>query len=189
MNEEVSLAMGEYREIFAKAIVAKGRKFTQSNHTICPPNDPACILGCWIINHTYEAQKVGETVEIEGYYDINTWYAYSNNTKTEGVTERVEYKDIIKLKYRDPDSLGEQDVIARVLQQPNCVEAVISSSGHKIKVHVEREFLVEVIGETKICVAVYPEKCEDNDEDWGRAVSDDDFEELDPDFLEESKDR
>jgi len=49
--------------------------------------------------------------------------------------------------------------------------------------------LVEVIGETKICVAVYPEKCEDNDEDWGRAVSDDDFEELDPDFLEESKDR
>ena len=36
MNEEVSLAMGEYREIITKAVVAKGRKFTQSNHTICP---------------------------------------------------------------------------------------------------------------------------------------------------------
>ena len=36
MNEEVSLAMGEYREIITKAVVAKGRKFTQSNHTISP---------------------------------------------------------------------------------------------------------------------------------------------------------
>ena len=44
MNEEVSLAMGEYREIFTKAVVAKGRKFTQSNHTICPPHDPAAFL-------------------------------------------------------------------------------------------------------------------------------------------------
>ena len=44
MNEEVSLAMGEYREIITKAVVAKGRKFTQSNHTICPAHQPSSIL-------------------------------------------------------------------------------------------------------------------------------------------------
>ena len=43
------------------------------------------------------------------------------------------------------------------MQQPNCVEAVISPNGDKIIVHVEREFVVEVIGETKVFVAVNPE--------------------------------
>ena len=44
------------------------------------------------------------------------------------------------------------------MQQPNCVEVIISKNGNKIIVHVEREFVVEVIGETKICVAVYPDQ-------------------------------
>lgn len=179
--------MGEYREIITKAVVAKGRKFTQSNHTISPKHNPTSILGCWIINHKYEAKKVDKTVEICGYYDINVWYSYNDNTKTEVVTERVEYKDVIKLKYRDKDCLDDREVIARVIQQPNCCECVISPSGNKIIVHVEREFLVEVIGETKVCVAVHVDKCdcEDDDDVWGLDdVDDEDFEAIDPDFLE-----
>lgn len=177
--------MGEYREIITKAVVAKGRKFTKSNHTICPDNSPSSILGCWIINHTYEAEKVGKTVEISGYFDINVWYSYNNNTQTEVVTERVKYTDVIKLKYRDPDCLEDHDVIARVLQQPNCIEAVISPNGNKIIVHVEKEFIVEVIGETKICVEVCTDECgkEDDDEWFKDEVEDEEFEELNPDFL------
>jgi spore coat protein E len=176
--------MGDYREIITKAVVAKGRKFTQSNHTINPDHNPSSILGCWIINHTYEAKKCGKTVEVCGYYDINVWYSFHDNTQTEVVTERVEYTDIIKLKYRDPDCLDDLDVIAKVLQQPNCVEAVISPNGNKIIVEVEREFLVEVIGETKVCVEVHPDKCKcDDDDDRGFDVEDEEFEELDPDFL------
>jgi spore coat protein E len=189
MNKEVSLAMGEYREIITKAVVAKGRKYTKSNHTICPSHQPSSILGCWIINHTYEAKKVGNKVEVRGYYDINVWYSFNKNTKTEVVTERVEYCDVIKLKYRDPDSLDDQDVIARVMQQPNCMECVISSNGDKIIVHVEREFIVEVIGETKVIVAVYPDKCDSEDEDWGSGVEDEDFEDLDADFLHDKNNR
>jgi spore coat protein E len=181
MNEEGSLAMADYREIITKAVVAKGRKFTQSNDTICPDHQPTSILGCWIINHTYEAKKVGKKVEIHGYYDINVWYSFNDNTRTEVVTERVDYCDVIKLKYRDPDCHDDNDVIARVVQQPNCVEAVISPNGNKIIVHVEREFLVEVIGETIVCVAVY-DNC-DCDDDWGLDVDDEEFEDLNPDFL------
>ncbi|PLR77140.1 outer spore coat protein CotE [Bacillus sp. V3-13] len=175
--------MGEYREIITKAVVAKGRKFTQSNHTINPAHHPSSILGCWIINHKYEANKAGKTVEVSGSYDINVWYSFDDNTKTEVVTERVTYTDVIKLKYRDPDSQDDSDVVVRVLQQPNCVEAVISPNGNKIIVHVEREFLVEVIGETKVCVAIYPDECECDDDDWGLDVDDEEFEDLNPDFL------
>jgi spore coat protein E len=176
--------MGEYREIITKAVVAKGRKFTQSNHTISPTHSPTSILGCWIINHKYNAKKVGKTVEIHGSYDINVWYSFNDNTKTEVVTERVQYTDVIKLKYRDHDSLDDNEIVARVLQQPNCCEAVISPNGNRIIVHVEREFLVEVIGETKVCVAVNPEGLNGEDEDWGSVdVDDEEFEELNPDFL------
>ncbi|WP_147532223.1 outer spore coat protein CotE [Bacillus marasmi] len=180
--------MGEYREIITKAVVAKGRKYTQSKHTICPDHDPSSILGCWIINHKYEAKKVGKTVEIKGTYDINVWYSYCDNTKTEVVTECVRYEDVVKLKHRDPGSFDDQEVIARVLQQPNCCEAVISQSGNKIIVHVEREFLVEVIGETKVCVAVNPGKCVSKDDDWGTDL-DDEFKDINPDFLKEKKDK
>ncbi|WP_080846366.1 outer spore coat protein CotE [Cytobacillus gottheilii] len=175
--------MGDYREIITKAVVAKGRKFTQSNHTICPKHQPSSILGCWIINHKYEAEKVGKTVEICGSYDINVWYSYNDNTQTEVVTERVEYKDVIKVKYRDPDCLDDLEVIAKVLQQPNCCEAAISPNGNKIIVHVEREFLVEVIGETTVCVAVHADACDCDDDEWGFDVDDEEFEDLNPDFL------
>ncbi|NHM29877.1 outer spore coat protein CotE [Neobacillus terrae] len=176
--------MGDYREIITKAVVAKGRKFTQSNHTICPAHNPTSILGCWIINHKYEAKKHGKTVEVTGHFDVNLWYSYNDNTKTEVVTERVTYTDTIKLKYRDHDVMGDKEVIAKVLQQPNCVEAVISPNGNKIIVNAEREFLIEVIGETKVCVKVNPEACKDcEEEEWGTVVEDEEFEELNPDFL------
>ncbi|GIN37448.1 MULTISPECIES: outer spore coat protein CotE [Heyndrickxia] len=173
--------MAEYREIITKAVVAKGRKFTQSNHTICPPHHPSSILGCWIINHKYEAKKTDKKVEVFGSYDINVWYSHSDNTKTSVVTEKVDYRDIVKLNYRDPDFLDDREVVARAIQQPNCIEAVISPNGNKVIVNVEREFLVEVIGETKVCVAIHPDGC-DCDDEWEDEL-DEEFEELNPDFL------
>lgn len=181
--------MGDYREIITKAVVAKGKKFTQSKHTISPDHQPTSILGCWIINHTYEATKVGKKVEVCGSYDINVWYSFRDNTQTEVVTERVDYTDVIKLKYRDPDCLDDQDVIVKVLQQPNCCEAIISPNGNKIIVEVERELLVEVIGETKVCIEIHSHKGRfDNDDDWNFDVDDEEFEDLDPDFIKD-KDR
>ncbi|MFS0600489.1 outer spore coat protein CotE [Peribacillus frigoritolerans] len=178
--------MSQYREIITKAVVAKGRKFTKSSHTICPAHHPSSILGCWIINHKYDAKKVGKKVEIHGSYEINVWYSYNHNSKTEVVTEKVQYTDVISLKYRDPDYLDDHEIAAKAVQQPNCLEACISPCGQKIIVHVEREFFVEVVGETKICVAVSPDgHCED---DWGSDFDDEDFEDLDPDFLDEFED-
>ena len=85
--------------------------------------------------------KNRKTVEIEGTYDINVWYSYADNTKTEVVTERVSYVDVIKLRYRDKNYLDdEHEVIAKVLQQPNCLEVTISPNGNKVVVQAEREF-------------------------------------------------
>ncbi|MBU5340730.1 outer spore coat protein CotE [Caldifermentibacillus hisashii] len=173
--------MGNTREIITKAVVAKGRKNTTSNHTIRPNHAPSSILGAWIINHAYKAEKVGKTVEVSGHYDINCWYSCNDNTKTDVATDRVEYKDVIKLKYKDDKTIADKEVNVQVLQQPNCVEAVISQNGNKLVVTVEREFLVELIGETKVVVRLSDEDFEDDD--WDLDIDDEEFEELNPDFL------
>jgi spore coat protein E len=176
----------QYREIITKAVCGKGRKFTQATHTVTPAHRPTSILGCWIINHQYDACKKGDNVELEGCYDINIWYSYSDNTKTEVCTETVSYKEVIHLTKRDDNCIDDdpQEVIVRVIQQPNCLEATISPNGNKVIVQVEREYLAEVIGETKVCVLVHPDACDDDcDEDWGKDLDDDEFEDLDPDFL------
>jgi spore coat protein E len=178
--------MSQYRDIIAKAVVAKGRKFTKANHTVCPANGPTSILGCWIINHTYEAKKTGKKVEIAGYYDVNIWYSYSKNTKTEVKTEKVPYKDVIKLKYRDQKVYDDNEVIAKVVQQPNCIECLISPCGEKISVHVEREFLVEIIGETKLSVMIM-ENVSKDEESWEFEVDDEELEEIKPDFLHDDE--
>ncbi|WP_077621894.1 outer spore coat protein CotE [Sediminibacillus massiliensis] len=175
----------EYREIITKAVIGKGRKFTQDTNTISPSHRPSSILGCWVINHLYNANKKGDdTVEINGSYDVNVWYSYNDNTKTEVVTERVKYCDHVKLSVKDDQTLNDDfEVFAKVIQQPNCLECKISSNDHKILVETEREFLVEVIGETKVCVKVDPKGYVGEDDDWDFDLSDDEFDEINPDFL------
>ncbi|SRR5690606_35322409 len=173
--------MGKKREVIVKAVVAKGRQLTQSTHTIRPSHTPSSVLGAWIINHAYEAKKKGKTVEIHGHYDINVWYSCNDNTKTDVATERVTYKDVIKLKYKDENAIEDKEVIAQVLQQPNCTDASISPNGNKIIVNAEREMQVEIIGETKVVVILADDG--DDDDDWDLDVDDEEFEELNPDFL------
>lgn len=139
-----------------KAVVAKGKKRTESKETLCPPNKPTSILGCWVINHTHQARKTGKYVEVTGKFDVNVWYSHSNHSKTSVFTETISYKDRIRLHYRDEPTSRHEEVIVNVIQHPNCTEAIISKCGDKFIICVERELIAEVIGETKICVTVHP---------------------------------
>ncbi|WP_163971294.1 outer spore coat protein CotE [Oceanobacillus halotolerans] len=185
----MSFLDNDYREIITKAVCGKGRKFTQATHNVSPSHRPSSILGCWVINHLYNAKKKSDdTVEVSGSYDINIWYSYNDNTKTEVVTERVTYTDTIPLSVKDDNTLNDEyDVIAKVLQQPNCLECKIANQGQKIIVEIEREFLVQIIGETKVAVKVDPDgaKVADDDDDWDFELTDDELSDVNPDFLDE----
>ncbi len=190
MNKEgggwalMSLFDQEYREIITKAVCGKGRKFTQDTNTVSPSHRPTSILGCWVINHIYNAKNKGDYVEVSGSYDVNTWFSYNDNTKTDVVTEKVNYRDQVRLSTKDANCLSDDfEVVARVVQQPNCLEARISNQGHKIVVDVEREFIVEVVGETKVYVKQDPEGLLNLDDEWDFDVEEDDFSDIDPDFL------
>lgn len=181
----------DYREIITKAVCGKGRKFSKENHSVEPLHRPSSILGCWVINHLYNAKKKShDTVEINGSYDLNIWYSYNDNTKTEVVTERVSYCDKIPLSIRDDHCIGDDfDVIAKVVQQPNCLECKIENKGNKIVVEIEREFIVKIIGETKVYVRVDPKGHNFSDgDDWNVEVTDSELRDVNPNFLRPKKD-
>lgn len=180
----------ECREILTKAVCGKGRKFSHVNHTVTPPHNPTNILGAWIINHQYEAVKSGDGIEILGTYDINIWYSYDKNSKTDVAKETVSYVEVVPLSYVDPNHRkNTEEVMAEATQEPNCVEAGVTSDG-AVLVRVEREYRVEMVAETKVCVVVCPGGCDghgDKDYDFDAFGDGDDadYEDLDPDLLDD----
>ncbi|WP_042161927.1 outer spore coat protein CotE [Paenibacillus gorillae] len=177
------------REIITKAVCGKGRKFSTVTHTVTPPHHPTSILGAWIINHQYEAVRSGDGIEVIGTYDINIWYSYSKNSQTDVAKESVHYVEHIPLSYVDPrHRTATEEVSAEALQEPNCIEANISSSGSGVVIRVEREFAVEMIAETKVFVAVFPggaDGLDGKDLDFNLGDGDGDYEDLDPDLLDD----
>jgi spore coat protein E len=178
----------EYRQIVTKAVVGKGRKFSQVTHSIKQPEQIQTILGAWVINHQHDCSKLGEAIEVRGSYDINIWYSTKGNTKTDVVKETVRYVEQVPLGYFDRHAHETTvEVSAAVTQTPNCVEASIVSHTDEVLVNIEKEFTVEVIGETKVCVAVYPLEFAEMDDKEVLGGYDDletrYFEDLDPDLL------
>jgi spore coat protein E len=178
----------EYRQILTKAVCGKGRKFSQMSHSIQPPDNIDTILGAWVINHNYDCHKVGEAIEVRGSYDINIWYSTKGNTKTDVMQETVYYTEQVPLTFYDRNTReASVSVSAAVTQAPNCIEASIASHKDGVTVRVEKEFLVELTGETKVCVPVFPlEYAEGDEKDVYEGISgdaEDDFHDLDPNLV------
>lgn len=146
--------MNEIREIVTRAVLAKGKKLFRVRQIITPEHSAFSVLGCWVINHEFEAKLNGKRVDVSGNFEIDIWYAYDNNSRTEVARGIASYEDTIKVREIVSENIGDHcDVIARVLQQPTCTNARIVDEG--IEVEVIFEILVEVIGETKMMVTVF----------------------------------
>lgn len=146
--------MSEIREIVTRAVIAKGKKIFRIKETINPTNEAYSVLGCWVINHEFEATLNDRKVDLEGKFETNVWYAYEDNTKTDIARAVTEYSSSIKVREIISENISKNcDVIARVLQQPTCTNARITEEG--IEIEVVFEVIVEVIGETKMMVTVF----------------------------------
>ena len=63
--------MAEYKEIVTKAVIAKGKKSTSNKYTLEPEEIPNTILGCWVINNTFNGTSVGDSIIVNGSFDVN----------------------------------------------------------------------------------------------------------------------
>ena len=171
--------MSDIREIVTKAVIGKGKKKFHLVSALSPEFEPNSILGCWLINHKFMAKKAENSVEVMGSYDVNVWYSYDNNTKTNVVVNTIDYHDIVTVTRIIRDCLYEGDeIIARTIQQPTCLDARIEEG--VIIVEVEFELIVEIIGETKMRVSILGPVLDDEEED---DEFDDELNSIDTNFL------
>lgn len=153
--------MASYKEIVTKAVVGKGKKYFKNNYTLTTENNPTNVLGCWVINHKFKGYKSGDRIGVDGSYDVNIWYSYDNDSKTTVVNKKVDYNDLFNVKVKEnADLSGDTDIIVRTLKQPNCVKVDIQEDG-SINFNIEKELGVEIVGETKMKIAI-----EDEEEPW-----------------------
>ena len=139
--------MPSYKEIVTKAVIAKGKKTFTDEYTVSVSNFPSTILGCWVINHNFNGVKSGDEIRITGSYDVNIWYSYDNDTKTEVLKENKTYTEIVHLRDREEETSGEE-IIIRSLKQPNCVRVDIIDGN--IKYIIEKELGIELVGDIKV---------------------------------------
>lgn len=168
--------MNNYREIVTKAVVSKGKKLFTSTNTVTV-NNPSTILGCWVINHNFNGVKEGNKIIIDGSYDVNIWYSYDNDTKTDVIRETNKYSEVINMRERD-DTSGEE-IIVRSLKQPNCVKVDIDNNN--IIYTIEKELGIELVGDIKVKIEANLEE-----DPWDEIVEENTMDEINEDFIEES---
>lgn len=154
--------MSNYKEIVTKAVVSKGKKLFTTNHSVNVSN-PSTILGCWIINHNFSGTKNNNKIVINGSYDVNIWYSYDNDTKTDVIKESNNYTEVINM--RDNGDIDGDEIIVRSLKQPNCINVDIV--GDSINYTVEKELGIELVGDIKVKI-----EANDEEDEWDEIVED-----------------
>lgn len=177
--------MSNFKEIVTKAIIGKAKKTSTNEFMLTPELRPDTILGCWVINHRFNGANNGGIVNLEGSFDVNVWYSYDNDTKTAVSTGTFSYQDKMPVRLKDNTALtNKEEIIVRSLKQPTVTN--VSVNDGIVKLNVEKELGVEIIGDTKIKVSI--EEDEDDyeivtDEEIMTDKDEDAIEEIDEEYL------
>ncbi len=164
--------MASFKEIVTKAVIGKAKKTSVSKFRVTPNEVPDTVLGCWVINHTFEGRGQNGVVYITGGFDVNVWYSYNNDTKTAVATEHFTYEDKMNIKLKDGAVLNDaSEIIVRSLTQPTVTD--VSTEQGIVQLSIEKELGVEIVGNTMIKVSV------EEDEDDYEVIEDEPLEEDD----------
>lgn len=150
------MILSAFKEIVTKAVIGKGKKYYKNTYTIETENIPTTVLGCWVINHTFKGSEVGGKIVIDGSYDVNVWYSYDNDTKTTVITKKITYSEAVMVRQRETTDSTTKDIVVRSLKQPSCINA--KENNKTIIIEIEKELGIEVVGDTKIKVAIEEEE-------------------------------
>lgn len=142
-----------YKEIVTKTIIGKGKKVFENEYELLTENKVDTVLGCWVINHKIHGKKDGEYIKIKGSYDVNIWYSYNNNTKTDVVNNKINYEEKVRVKVKENSDVSDDgEVIIRSLKNPTCID--VSSENNVIKYKISKELGIEIVGDTKIRIPI-----------------------------------
>ena len=143
-----------YREILTKAIIAKGKRKIIDTLKINTNNNISKVLGCWIINHKYEVYLNDQKTFIKGFYEAFLWYGHDNNSKCDLLKHTFEFNDEIPYNFTlEKSNLSNKNELL-VYELLNPSASSMKYDNQELIVDVEREYEVDIIGETKIKIKV-----------------------------------
>ncbi len=143
--------MANFKEIVTKAVIGKAKKSSSNKYTLETEEVPNTVLGCWVINHTFNGTNVGDKIIVNGSFDVNVWYSYDNDKKTTVSTKKFNYTENLKLKNQNSFDSG-SEVIVRSLKQPTVSD--VSITNDIINLNIDKELGIEIVGNTKVKVPV-----------------------------------
>lgn len=157
--------MGTLREIFVKAVCARGKRTFARLHRFRTKNHPEDLLGCRLTNHRFSSSMDGDAVIVTGSYDIHVWYSYTTGDDFEGGPGRVqtavsvqtvEFQERVPVQYIDGSSRGVANPHCRLTatRHPRATEISLDADG-VVQVAVEDGYATEVIADTTLWVPVY----------------------------------
>ena len=173
--------MSSYKEIVTKTVIGKGKKYFKNKYSVDSEVKPSTILGCWIINHKFNGSIQGDDVKVDGSFDINLWYSYDDDTKTNVIKKTIKYDELINVKTKLNVDFTNSQIIVRALKQPTCSNVQIN--GNTIDFDIEKELGIEIVGDEKVKIMV--EDDEDKWEIFDDEVTDEDMKEIDEEVNEE----
>lgn len=148
------------REIYTKAIVAKGKKLSKSTYSFTLSHNPDEILGCWMTNHHYEAAIKNRVPKIIGTFDVHIWYSFDEEKESMVEKHQVTYIDDMQVSKKEDRELETSDQVkARCIEKPKCLSASLNQNTATME--IEKEMQIEITGET--CIKV---KVKDEEEIW-----------------------
>ncbi len=173
--------MANFKEIVTKAVIGKAKKTSSNDFSMEPDQMANTVLGCWVINHSFSGTKnAHDGVDITGAFDVNVWYSYDNDSKTAVSTSRFNYTDSLMVPLKEDSSMtNASEIIVRCLKQPTVSN--VSLDNGVVKLTIEKELGVEVIGDAKVKISV-----EDDEDDYVEVydeVNNDDLKEINEDYL------
>jgi len=145
--------LSNFREIVTKAVIGKAKKTSGNKFQVQTEERPDTVLGCWVINNTFNGANNHGSVLVTGAFDVNVWYSYDNDTKTTVSTKRFTYSDKMNVPLKNDTVLdNSSEIIVRSLKQPTVTNVEIKNG--VVELTIEKELGVEVVGNTKVRVSV-----------------------------------
>lgn len=157
--------MGSLREIFVKAVCARGRETCQRTHRFRAKYHPEDILGSQVANDQCRAAFQDGHVRVFGSYDVHVWYSYQTGgqdgdldgrTHTAVAVQTFDFSTPVEVEplIEDLGSVQNPEVRVRAVKVPRVKDCAVDADG-VIHVTIEDGYQVEVVGETTLWVPVY----------------------------------
>ena len=101
-------------------------------------------------------------VRINGSFDVNIWYSYDNNTKTNVEARKISYTEIVNVHLKESSALtNDSEILITSLKNPTVID--VSSKDNLITYEIEKELGIEIIGDAKVKIQIMDSDYEDYD--------------------------